>query len=386
MKKTDILFSMILGGFVLAGCSSNDNNNPPAPGPQPEQELQKVNDTIPHASTLAAEVDESELISAFVVNVVEPTYKAMCERNTALYEAVSRFCDYPTQDKLQACADAWLLAREPWEKSEAFLFGPVEDYNIDPNIDSWPLSVSDIKQKIASNDFDDLNDEASQEIKGYHTLEYLIFNEGAARIISTDTDYNSNPKGWANYMKAVARLLKEDTDTLYDLWFGNGEATYGGRFADLFTSGEYENPIGEIIEGMSGIAEEVGNSKIGGPYYTYEKDPQAAVLEVESWYSWHSRDDYMNNIRSIKHCYLGNRTTLNAGAEKNSISSLVCNQLGVARDNEVRDAINKAVNCINTITQPFRNNIHSAEAKAAMDACADLKEILDDIQAELGLN
>ena len=41
----------------------------------------------------------------------------------------------------KAAALLWITAREPWETSEAFLFGPVADKGLDPNMDSWPLDV-----------------------------------------------------------------------------------------------------------------------------------------------------------------------------------------------------------------------------------------------------
>ena len=35
----------------------------------------------------------------------------------------------------KAAAAQWIVARRPWETSEAFLFGPVADKGLDPNIE-----------------------------------------------------------------------------------------------------------------------------------------------------------------------------------------------------------------------------------------------------------
>ena len=87
-----------------------------------------------------------------------------------------------------------LLLVTPWETSEAFLFGPVADKGLDPNMDSWPLDQDGIVQILTSGNYSDLNwdgdyDEeddkiaGAQALRGYHTLEYLIFKDGEARTI-----------------------------------------------------------------------------------------------------------------------------------------------------------------------------------------------------------
>ena len=98
-----------------------------------------------------------------------------------------------------------------------------------------------------------------------------------------------------------------------------------------------------------------------------------ALYAVESWYSWHSRDDYTNNILSIRNAYFGSRDgSINA----NSLSKLVA-KYNPELDVRVKASITAAANAIQAIPQPFRNNINSAEAAAAMDACAELTDVLE---------
>ena len=89
----------------------------------------------------------------YVDNVVLPTYKELAEANAALLAGVNAFVAAPSNSKFEALAELWLAAREPWEMSEAFLFGPVADKGLDPNMDSWPLSQSDIGAIIKNGDF-----------------------------------------------------------------------------------------------------------------------------------------------------------------------------------------------------------------------------------------
>ncbi|MDE6332566.1 MAG: peptidase M75, partial [Muribaculaceae bacterium] len=88
--------------------------------------------------------------------------------------------------------NAWLEAREPWEKSEAFLFGPVDALGLDPNMDSWPLDQDNIVQILNSGNYDNLDwsdsddddtIEAVQSVRGFHTLEFLLFKDGQPRKV-----------------------------------------------------------------------------------------------------------------------------------------------------------------------------------------------------------
>lgn len=321
--------------------------------------------------------------------VVLPTYKALMEKNSALYDAVAALCASPSDKAFEKAADAWLAAREPWEKSEAFLFGPVDALGLDPNMDSWPLDQAGIEQILSSGDWgalewtDDSEAEAAQGVRGFHTLEYLLFKDGEARTIN-DADYLAAPESWCNYMKAVANLLKKDATDLYEAW----ALSYEGKdaYATIFknhNNSTYPTALAcveEIIDGCITIADEVGNAKIGDPYNLYMSGQTTqALYAVESWYSWHSKDDYTNNIYSVRNAYYGSLTTTVAA---NSIAAIVAKN-NPTLDREVKAAINAAENAIQAIPTPFRNHINSSESEAAMEACADLVDVLERLKSEI---
>lgn len=189
------------------------------------------------------------IVSSYVDNVVLPTYQDLKNKNTELYNAVASFQALPSDQAFQAVCDAWLAARQPWETSEAFLFGPVDAEGLDPNMDSWPLDQDQIVTILNSGNFDDLdwsdNDdedaiEAKQGVRGFHTLEFLAFRNGQARTTTdvaasgdvADIVYNNNASSWGNYMKQVALLLQKDAANLYDYWAVSykGGASYAEQF------------------------------------------------------------------------------------------------------------------------------------------------------------
>jgi uncharacterized iron-regulated protein len=191
-------------------------------------------------------------------------------------------------------------------------------------------------------------------------------------------DYSSsNASSWQNYMYQVANLLKQDAESLYDSW----TVSYNGGqpFATIFknhNSSDYSSVkscLQEIVEGCADIANEVGSSKIGDPFNLYiSGQTTKALYAVESWYSWHSRDDYTNNIWSIRNSYCG---SLDGSIAQNSISKVI-SETNPTLDQEILNAINTAANSIQAIPQPFRNNINSSEASTAMTACSDLELVL----------
>ena len=186
-------------------------------------------------------------------------------------------------------------------------------------------------------------------------------------------DYSSAyAEQWANYMVTVSGLLADDADELYNTW-KNG-------YADIFknhNSEEYKSAIDcveQILDGCIDIASEVGSAKIGDPYNLYMSGKiTEALYAVESWYSWHSRDDYRNNIYSIRNAYYGSR---DGKVNANSLSALLAAK-NAELDTKAKQKIQAAADAIYAIPQPFRNNINSKEASAAMTACAELEDFIE---------
>lgn len=145
-------------------------------------------------SSNLSEEDAQAIVDRFVDNVALPTYKVLAEKNESLLSAVRAFKNSPSNAAFEAACTAWLEAREPWETSEAFLFGPVSKLGLDPNMDSWPLDAIGIANLLKSQNwaemewngsYDEENEaiQAAQSLRGYHTLEFLLFKDGKARTV-----------------------------------------------------------------------------------------------------------------------------------------------------------------------------------------------------------
>lgn len=153
--------------------------------------LQKDLTSFISANAEDAELDQ--IVQTYVDQVVLPTYADLVTRTAELKQSIVTLSNQPSTATFKAAADKWIEAREPWETSEAFLFGPVADLGLDPNMDSWPLDVDAIKEVMESGkieelikwegEYDEENEdiEAVQNVRGFHTLEFLLFKDGKAR-------------------------------------------------------------------------------------------------------------------------------------------------------------------------------------------------------------
>lgn len=220
-----------------------------------EEVLGNLKGYIQRNEAVNADAVLQPILNNYVNNVVLPTYSDLLKANTSLYQAAQAFQKNPSNAAFEACCEAWFSARAPWETSEAFLFGPVDALGLDPNMDSWPLDQEAIANILNSGKFDQLtwsdgdsddDIEAVQSVRGFHTMEFLIFKDGKARTLNdgnstdfADLDYtSSNATSWGNYMVQVGYLLQKDVQELYDSWTKSYEG--GKAYKDLFLSHEIE--------------------------------------------------------------------------------------------------------------------------------------------------
>ncbi|MDL2241511.1 hypothetical protein LJB91_01220 [Bacteroidales bacterium OttesenSCG-928-L03] len=355
------------------------------------------------------EVLFQQILSSYVDGTVIPTYKAMAEAALDMQTANNALKEGVTDAKIEAAASAWMAARIWWEKSEAFLFGPVAEdgFNIDAHIDSWPLELEDIKKEIEEKNGNITSEQAWNEeegVIGFHTTEYLLFRDGKPRKADELTAAE------VKYLTAVTDALVWDCVLAYVAWAGESnvssailavfnsnedvldfynEPTRKSKqdFGEKMKAGEPQYPsleaaVSEISEGAKTIAEEVGATKIAAPY------DDRLIEEVESWYSWHSLDDYTNNIESIKNAYLG-------GLGNSSRTPKACLSTYVAKvdanlDQAIRAKIDDCIEKIQNIGKDgksfyevVRDQTNEAEVEAAVAACLELRDLFGKITEKL---
>ncbi len=307
-----------------------------------------------------------------VQNVIVPTYKNLADNAATLATLVDALAE---KDDLKAAQQQWITTRVPWEQSEAFLFGPVADYGLDPALDSWPVDRVQLDQVLASRlelTPDSITENLGGGLKGFHTIEYLLFGVDGTRTLAEleDTDR------MMEYLSAVTQALAIDADTLYKAWASGSEDEGYENFGEAFhlagqEGGRYYSQLDamqQLVNGCAEIANEVANGKIADPFD--ESDTEL----VESQFSYNSLQDFSDNIRSIENIYNG----LDGGF---CLSTYVTEK-NADLDTRVRSEIQATIDAIQAISPdndpPFRDAITDAslgdEIEAAQAACRKLEE------------
>jgi uncharacterized iron-regulated protein len=376
VKKSVLVLALVVSVFNFSSC---------------EEEIKEIQNN-----------DElyKSVVDQFVTTTIVPTYKALAEAALEMRTANNNLRNNPTDATMAAASDAWMKARIAWEINEAFLFGPVGEsaLDVDGHTDSWPLELEVIQASIANGgnitgseawDFD-------SEVIGFHVTEYLLYREGQSRPVS-----DLSPAE-LNYLIAATDALVWDCILAYVAWVGEDNVSaemktvfrenpdvvahlddnpsyknFAAKMKDASAyQGSFVAAVSQIFDGAIDIANEVGETKIEAPY----KD--CKVEEVESWYSWHSLEDYQNNIQSIKNAYLGG-----VGNSTRPPVALLSNYVASKNAQLDKDIKAKIEDCIAKIAaiggggksfyEVVRDQINKTQVDAAVDACEELAGLFE---------
>ena len=343
-----LVLSIGLIGCSLTGCGNDDDDD----------------DTV--SATGEDAFDASTTLNDFANKVVLATYTDLDNKAGELLGAVQALSAATNQAHLELAQNAWKAARTPWEQSEAFLFGPVDTQGLDPALDSWPVNRVDLDgvlgsgQALTAASIDALED----TLKGFHTIEYLLFREGNQRKAE-----DISPRE-LEYLVATTENLKSKTAQLASAWAASGE-NYAGEVANAGdTSTIYKSQkdaMQEMVNGMIVIADEVANGKISDPFN--EKD----TTLVESQFSFNSISDFQDNIRGIQNVYMGKFTTDGQGLNE------FVNGKDADLDARFQTEVQTAIDTIGAIPDPFRDSITAQRAavQAAIDAVSTVQTTLE---------
>ena len=343
LTLSTLLVSLVfLVGCDLVGCRSDDNI-----------------DARDH-------FDVTTTLNDFANKVVLATYTDLDNRAGDLLIAVKALEGDTTQANLGQAQAAWKATRKPWEQSEAFLFGPVDTQGLDPALDSWPVNRVDLDGVLASNQTltEASIDALEDTLKGFHTIEYLLFRDGDQRKATDITPRE------LEYLVATTANLTAKTAQLRNAWEASGE-NFAAEVANAGTSStiykSQKDAMQEMVNSMIVIADEVANGKLSDPFN--ERD----TTLVESQFSFNSINDFQDNIRGIQNVYIGKFTVDGQGL----------NEFVKGKDAELdarfQTEVQTAIDTIGAIPDPFRNSItvQPAAVQAAIDAVSTVQQTLE---------
>lgn len=344
MNKLIFIFILMPAGVFISSCTKKDDDTAPA------------------------SVNYTEIISNTAENVILKTYEDLENKTAALLRSTQTLESSQTQANLEAARTAWTVARSPWEQSEGFLFGPVDQEGLDPSIDSWPVNVTDLNNVLKSNNRLTVDFLAQQEgvLKGFHTIEYLLWGINGQKKTAEFTAREFE------YLAAASGVLAADAKKLYGLWKPGG----GNFIANMLNAGKgsklyisQKAALEAVTAGLLTIADEVATGKINTPFEKRD------VKQEESHFSSNSKADFADNIRSVKNIYTGRYGQFGTGKSVSAIISLKKSELHATMLRQIDAAISAIENIPGTFSDAITNN-RDAVSKA-LSAVTDLKDTLE---------
>lgn len=308
---------------------------------------------------------ELAVVNDFANQVIIPTYQQLATQADTLLTSVNTFVENPTSETLQAAQEAWIVARNPWEQSEAFAFGPADALGYDADLDDWPVNETDVNAILNSND--ELTPEYIEQLqttqKGFHTIELLLFGLENNKTVD---DFDERE---LTLLKLLTIAFHQTAQDLVQSWVVGIEGNPAYQEV-LATAGSSDNPayptvdaaVTEIVQGIIGCLDEVANEKIGVPLQDQTTD------DLESRFSHTSLNDFKNNLLSVRNAYLGE--VPEAGTQGSSLSDVVA-AMQPDLDQKVKQQLEDAINAVNAIPSPIEQNITNEAARAQIEAAQD---------------
>lgn len=323
-------------------------------------------------SPVVVKKDYQKNIDNIASNVIVNTYKDLAGKSLTLFEEAKKFSQNRTASNLDATKQAWRTARQPWEQSEGFLFGPVDVLGIDPAIDSWPVNVVDMDNLLNDTEgvptiTEAIVDKQANEAKGFHLIEYLLWGIDGNKQVSDFTDRQ------IEYVVAACENLDKKTKQLYDAWrpgAGNYVDNYLKPGSDKKVKSQ-KNAILDFVTGMITIADEVGNAKIEDPLNG--NNGAGDVTKEESRFSHNSKLDFVNNIKSISNVYYGKYNVVGEGV------SHIIKKFDSELDKQFKSEISMAIQGIENIPGTFTDAIinNRASVKEAQKRVQQVQKTLE---------
>jgi predicted lipoprotein len=324
-------------------------------------------DSAPKVSDLTDNAANKALVNNITDTVIVAGYTTLHAKVGALADALEVLENDQTQARLSSAQTAWKAARVPWESGEGHIFGPIDTQGVDPASDSWPVIKSDLDGSLGGWAVGDSTDAFADEVRGFHAIEYILFGDGSTTNTRNIADLSNKQIAYAH---ALGESMEKQMKILLDAWNGG----YTTTFKALSPAAAAE----ELLGGLTGIADEVGNGKMGDPYN--DKD----TTLVESQFSWNSTTDFANNITSMKSVWDAGMDDLVAQIDSDKATEIGTQITQAIKEiKAVSDADGDGEIDANVKAKAYRNQINDAAGrvliKKAIDTLAALQANLESL-------
>ncbi len=335
-----------------------------------------------------AEYDAAPQIRTYA-EIVYRSYADALAAALRLRRAVADFTAAPSEGTLARARRAWVNARLPYSRTEAFRFyeGPIDaEDGPEGRLNGWPVNEAGIDSVRGDADAGIVNEDgfaitpaalaqrnqAADEndvTLGWHAIEFLLWGQDfnphgpGAR---THADYlppAANAKRRADYLNAAAEALVADLAGLAADWAADDPDNYRAAFLAM----PQREALGRMLTGMAMLSSfEMGLERLAVAMESGEQEDE------QSCFSDNTRADFLGNQSGIAALWFGAYGDFR-GAGLDALAAFAA----PAEARRAGAAVFAASDAVSRLHSPFDAALHpknKAARKAAKAAVAALRE------------
>lgn len=267
--------------------------------------------TVAPASPLP---DADKLLVQVVDGAIIPLYRELDVTANTLTQRSKTFCSEPTTESFKVLREGWGETLLAWHRTDALMFGPAIDDQIDFKVNFNPPKKAVINGLL--NDSAPLTVETVEKAgvggQGLGTLEFLLFDRDNSDADQLAAFQGDTGKRRCAYVQAASELLQTTLHTIAEAWVNdkNGYAT-AFRTADKgnTTFASSRQAVDLLIGKLFQSAEKLSKNRIGnalGKGIDLNTEGKQEVLntsnayQLEAWRSGYAIQVIRANVQGIQ--------------------------------------------------------------------------------------
>ncbi len=313
---------MLLGPWPGAWTQGSQGQDASLPVPDVElgRAVQLASGGIAAPLRPATTSAESRTLQTVAQVGVRPALDRMAGTGSELAGGVRALCEQPSAASLEQARDAWREAYRAWRRAELFLFGPMEELELEKRIGYWPanrivLDVAVAAEDVAAEDMAGIL--RSNDARGYAAVEHLLFAPGDAAAATADARCAHLRDLTAEIADLTARARSAWTDDYEQRFLAAGD---GEPF--LLPGDALSLAFAEALN----VTERMLRDRIGYPSGLFDGEVKPELLEA--WQSGTSREGLRATLEGLQ--------MLVVGDGKTGVASLIATRDGVLSKKDPR--------------------------------------------------
>lgn len=255
-----------------------------------------------------------KLLAAVVDGAIIPLYRELQVTANTLVQRSSAFCSAPTPESFKVLREGWGETLLAWHRTDALMFGPAIEDQIDFTINFNPPKKLIISRLLTDNTplTPDSIAKAGVGGQGLSTLEFLLFDRDKTDAEQLASFQGATGKRRCEYVQAASELLHTQMQTIANGWLQDRNG-YASAFRDAHkgnaTFASARQAVDLLVGKLFQSAEKFSKNRIGNPLgkgVDLNTEGKQEVLntsnayQLEAWRSGYSIQIVRANVEGMQ--------------------------------------------------------------------------------------